>query len=421
MEREVRLEGLGKIESYNYADQGYRGILSPKGTIMFQGLGFPKSVGDYICIPISTIQTWLIWGRTGKNIRQLDEQWYKSAEPLTTEDLQGKTEPYVVVNGHFCKRPPSPRRIIQIFSVNVGIYEIHKIRVTDKTITFHRLGQSVSLDLQNIPSSQRFTLTIEWEESYIEVRASWLEGESLKEFFSGNGVRLGNDTDLPDIPDNVEKNLIQYSSRKEFEHPLVPTIYAIPINTDGLNEDEYLFIRILEDIEKRVGLTESYEILQISGLLRQLFVDGEPLVHKVNRTYRKNIRFEIVDHHLSSLIREASFYTVQDGLDPMTAMDRNPLIQVGFDAFLSTTLIIVDQVEYSVRSVIKYQANVMGGIHTLPPDKRESALQAADALMRIGGLRPSLRQLKSIARVALRGLHPLREAIIKERDVRLKS
>jgi len=67
--------------------------------------------------------------------------------------------------------------------------------------------------------------------------------------------------------------------------------------------------------------------------------------------------------------------------------------------------------EYSIKDIILYEANVMGGVHAGSPEsEKDEILKKLEGLF-VGGYRPSLRQLKAIARVVLKALKPLRESI----------
>ena len=50
---------------------------------------------------------------------------------------------------------------------------------------------------------------------------------------------------------------------------------------------DQLFLRMLEDLDRRTTVTDEYEALLAAGRLRLLLLDEAPLVHRVNR-YRRN-------------------------------------------------------------------------------------------------------------------------------------
>jgi len=102
-----------------------------------------------------------------------------------------------------------------------------------------------------------------------------------------------------------------------------------------MNERENLFLKIYEDIENRLTQEDSYEILQISALLRKLLLDKQPLIDQVNRTYRNKILFEITENQLYQPgMPKPNFYSIQDGLDPDTSRPGKRISQIKRDVFL---------------------------------------------------------------------------------------
>lgn len=63
--------------------------------------------------------------------------------------------------------------------------------------------------------------------------------------------------------------------------------------------------------------------------------------------------------------------------------------------------------------IILFEANVCGGIHAgSPKSEKEKALNRINESISIGGYVSTLRQLLAIARIILKSLNPLRQAII---------
>jgi hypothetical protein len=180
-----------------------------------------------------------------------------------------------------------------------------------------------------------------------------------------------------------------------------------------MNETEILFKKTLEDIEKRLSETEPYEILLISGLIRKLFLDDFSLVDQVNREHR--IKFVFVTTVPISLPNNGpyqTFWTIQDGLDPDTAPPFKKHLTVNRDQFFQTIVTVVNNHKYTVRDVIQFEANVMGGVHAgSPKTEKERVLKEIDSTFSVGGYASSVRQLMAIARVILKTLDPLRKAI----------
>jgi hypothetical protein len=180
-----------------------------------------------------------------------------------------------------------------------------------------------------------------------------------------------------------------------------------------MNESEILFIRTLEDIEKRLSETDPYEILLLSGLIRKLFLDNFPLVDQINKERRIKLAFEVtVPVSMPNNEPYPTFWTIQDGLDPDTAPSFKKHYIVNRDQFFQTIVTIINDQRYTIRDIVQFEANVMGGVHTgTPRAEKEIILKQIDSTIAIGGYASSLRQLEAIARVILKTLEPLRKAI----------
>lgn len=184
-------------------------------------------------------------------------------------------------------------------------------------------------------------------------------------------------------------------------------------------EARHLFIRTVDDVRARLESLDAYEVLGMSALLRKLLLDEHPLVDQVNRQYRLPLRFEIseVDTPYHRMVMESGpvFWSLQDGLDPNTSLVERARVNVTRDKLLATPVLMVKGVKYSVRDVILYEANVMGGVHAGSPTQvREHALAGVRNIYIGGDTRASLRQLKSIARVILKGIRPLHDAVKRQ-------
>lgn len=174
-----------------------------------------------------------------------------------------------------------------------------------------------------------------------------------------------------------------------------------------------LFLKTVGGIESRLSATDPYEILLIAGLLRKLFLDDHPLVDQTNRTHRLKLAFEVtVPVNEPEEGDKTSFWSVQDGLDPDTAIPGKQRQMLSRDQFLQTVVAMIYGPSYSIRDVIQFEANIAGGVHAgAPRTEKEQALHAVGQSLGIGGYAPTLRQLLAIARVSLKALAPLRDAV----------
>ena len=82
---------------------------------------------------------------------------------------------------------------------------------------------------------------------------------------------------------------------------------------------DQLFLRTLEDLDRRTTVADEYEVLLAAGLLRKLLLDEVPLVHQVNRYRRERIRFRINGEsplERTMLEDEPVFWVIGDAIDP---------------------------------------------------------------------------------------------------------
>jgi hypothetical protein len=180
-----------------------------------------------------------------------------------------------------------------------------------------------------------------------------------------------------------------------------------------MHDTTKLFLETLKDIEKRVASKDTYEVLLISALIRKLLLDDFPLLDQINRKYKTKISFEIIPSQ-DALIQKSEYYIIADMLDPETAPPSKKSQKVSRDQFLKTTVLSICGKRYSIKDIILFEANIMGGIHAGMPEKeKEQALQQVNSIYEIEASRGSLLQLKAIARVVLKALEPLRIQILQ--------
>lgn len=180
-----------------------------------------------------------------------------------------------------------------------------------------------------------------------------------------------------------------------------------------MNSVENLFLSTLDDLAARIISADEYTILGASALIRKLLIDDFPLVDQVNRQHRLKIAFEISESSPSiPSVPDPTVWSVQDGLDPETSRPGKPRRTLSRDKLFSTVLAVVGGHSYTLREIVLFEANIMGGVHAgSPREEQEMALAELNKIMAIGGHRASMRQLQAIGRVVIRGLAPLRSAV----------
>jgi hypothetical protein len=189
-----------------------------------------------------------------------------------------------------------------------------------------------------------------------------------------------------------------------------------------MNVDQ-LFLDTLSDLEGRLHTTEQspsdYQVVKASALLRQLLVDQQNLVDQVNRTRRLKIRYRASDRKPPA-DPAPTFWTVQDGFDPETALRRSPILEVNRDGLLKCVVATLqasagESKSVTVYDLIQYLAHVEGGVHAgQPKTPMENELRVWNQFVSIGGRPSMVRSLFAVGRVVVKGLEPLRAAIMRD-------
>lgn len=174
-----------------------------------------------------------------------------------------------------------------------------------------------------------------------------------------------------------------------------------------------LFISTIDDLRNKVESNNEYEILKASGLIRSLLIDSNNLIDEVNKEFRLKLTFTYADStqgYSAEMIKmmQPDQWAVLDGFYPGSQITNAVNVTTGRDPLLSQMVLINNGERLSVKDVIKYAANVLGGIHAgkvKQGDVKDEALEKLTGLF--GNLPTALLQLKAIAHVILDGLEPL--------------
>lgn len=83
-----------------------------------------------------------------------------------------------------------------------------------------------------------------------------------------------------------------------------------------LNDSE-IFMQTVSDLEAKLTEGSAYGLTKASGLLRHLFLDSSPLVHRVNRTCKIKLQFETIDFTSKPPIRpQIHWFTLDASASP---------------------------------------------------------------------------------------------------------
>jgi len=186
-------------------------------------------------------------------------------------------------------------------------------------------------------------------------------------------------------------------------------------------------------------------LLSVARLLRQLLIDNDCLLHRVNRGRQLKISFE-VNAYAVPMPTDFDVWDIHDCFEPiwddlskgcpgpfLILMHRSATCSyqypkreresVNLDGLLAKPKVVSQQETFTVKEIIKYLANTEGGVHRgVPKSKHEKALAHYIDSMAVYGARTpatrclpmAVRSVKSIGRVVCRALQPIREQVAKE-------
>lgn len=179
--------------------------------------------------------------------------------------------------------------------------------------------------------------------------------------------------------------------------------------------DKELFVRTIEDLHRSINSNDEYEVLRASALIRQLFFDGsKSLVDKVNRQHKHKFEFEVIEHtppNISGL--NFNIWAVIDGIDPRVTPLHLPRVKKNRDSFFGMTVAIIDGHEYSIKDLVRFVANVMGGVHLGHIENEKHAnLDRLKELYIFSDVNLALLFIRSIGRIILESLKSLQYEIL---------
>ena len=173
---------------------------------------------------------------------------------------------------------------------------------------------------------------------------------------------------------------------------------------------EELFIARLAQLRELAASGSEMALFDTARLIRQLLFDQHSLANTVNINKIK-INFQV--GVLSSWRQGMEFQIIEDGLDPPTGRPGRPIIRLNMHGFPKHAVIRTVAGEITIRDVVRYGANIAGGVHHDPaPAPEYMGMHAlSNSGFFIGGYPVGTRQMAAIGRVVARALDPLKRDI----------
>lgn len=180
-------------------------------------------------------------------------------------------------------------------------------------------------------------------------------------------------------------------------------------------DSDQLFLQTLDELKVRLAQTpDEYSVIRIAAILRQLLLDEQPLVEQVNRGRQTKLRFRFYEAALPAMpgaTLVAATISIQPGPNPPTG---GRVVEGTLKQLLAAPAAYFKGRLASVRDVIRYGANVAGGVHhSSAKTDQDQALLGFGRLMDAFGLPADVRSLVGIGYVVADGLEPLRDAVMR--------
>lgn len=169
---------------------------------------------------------------------------------------------------------------------------------------------------------------------------------------------------------------------------------------------EQLFLQQLEQMSVHLAGGKELDTLNLGGVLRQMICDEKPLLMFVNKN-RIPIRFKVVasnEHGMPDFLKTAAFHFVTPYHHDMKVR----IVDLDIQGFLAHPIIRLSGTPITVKALIRYAANVGGGVHYDPKPKPEyRPIQSIEGLI-TGNLPISLKAIRDISIVFLEAVEPLK-------------
>jgi hypothetical protein len=176
--------------------------------------------------------------------------------------------------------------------------------------------------------------------------------------------------------------------------------------------DAQIFVWDVDDLTEILKNPTDRNLLQAAAILRRLFMDdGTPLVHKVASAASMKLEFDIFDVDPSSFSRgfpEEGLIFVYENPDP-SIVDNARTRKVKLDKFLALKAVFSRGSYISLGDVIRYCANVAGGVHRGAPKNKNNAKEIheqASAII-LNGLPYPAEVVRNVVSMSMTGLKPI--------------
>lgn len=180
---------------------------------------------------------------------------------------------------------------------------------------------------------------------------------------------------------------------------------------------EWLFVETVDDVRRRSqnpGSRTRYELLGIAPLLRKLLIDARPLLNTVRAAHPDTLTdFRIKEWSAPNDSRYDTDlpYLLQLGGPELVGGPEDSVLPK-LKHFIGARVGLVQGRLLTVRDVVKYYANVEGGVHFGMPEEDTQRVLSQMAPLLLGRSTGQIEILAHLGTIVVEALTPLRESIL---------
>jgi hypothetical protein len=182
-----------------------------------------------------------------------------------------------------------------------------------------------------------------------------------------------------------------------------------------MDDPKHIFKYKYEKLRDLLAGGPEVQLIDIAAILRHFLLDEQTLFEVVNQEYRLKIFFKV----FRSAYETAQAFPMPGAKSTFIFSGTTwppfaPLKEIKKDVFLNFDIIYFDGTRFTVRQIIKFCANQLGGVHfeRSSSDPDDIILRKLNNAFQIGGASSALASLRLIGKITIQGLEELYNQVV---------
>jgi hypothetical protein len=186
-----------------------------------------------------------------------------------------------------------------------------------------------------------------------------------------------------------------------------------------MTDHEKLLIDTIEDLKNRLDKGGEYNLIRASALIRQLLIDGNPLLSIVNKNYKLPILFRTQKNRPKFQTKGTINGIAYESVIGVTFVnpkhnDEAYIDNIILEKFIEYPVIFFEGQYFTVLQIIKQCAHIYGGVHSgKARNEDEFKLDLANKTLSHGEVSCAIDAMRDIISITITALEPLVAAIQK--------